>query len=46
MKRFTSSFSIKQTPKENDLIVSINENKKILFNKKEESFLQNNVADS
>ena len=44
MKRFTSSFSIKQTPKENDLIVSINENKKILFNKKEESFLQNNVA--
>ena len=33
MKRFTSSFSTKEIPKENDLIVSINESKKILFNK-------------
>ncbi|MAI03605.1 MAG: NAD(+) diphosphatase [Rickettsiales bacterium TMED289] len=43
MKRFTSSFSTKQTPKENDLIVSINESKKILFNKKEKSFIHNNL---
>ena len=39
MKRFTSSFSINQTPKINDLIISINENKKILFNKEQQSFL-------
>ena len=43
MKRYTSSFSIKQIPKINDLFVSINENKKILFNKRENSFLHNNV---
>ena len=43
MKRFTSSFSTKQIPKENDLIVSINENKKILFNKTEGSFIHNNL---
>ena len=43
MKRYTSSFSIKQIPKINDSIVSINENKKILFNKRENSFLHNNV---
>ncbi len=43
MKRFTSSFSIKQTPKKNDLIVSINESKKILFNKKDGSFMHNNL---
>tara|TARA_B100000073_G_scaffold111174_1_gene89717 strand:+ start:880 stop:1773 length:894 start_codon:yes stop_codon:yes gene_type:complete len=42
MNRFTSSFSIKQTLKDNDFIVSINENKKILFNKTEKSFLQSN----
>tara|TARA_B100001996_G_scaffold315739_1_gene258664 strand:- start:1028 stop:1828 length:801 start_codon:yes stop_codon:yes gene_type:complete len=45
MKRFTSSFSIKQIPKQNDLIVSINESKKILFNKKEGSFLQKNLIE-
>ena len=39
MKRFTSSFSINQTPKINDLIISINENKKILFNTEQQSFL-------
>lgn len=39
MKRFTSSFSINKTPKINDLIISINENKKILFNKEQQSFL-------
>ena len=43
MKRYTSSFSIKQIPKINDSIVSINENKKILFNKRENSFLHNNA---
>jgi len=43
MKRYTSSFSIKQIPKINDSFVSINENKKILFNKRENSFLHNNV---
>ena len=43
MKRFTSSFSTKEIPKENDLIVSINESKKILFNKKEGSFVHNNL---
>ena len=43
MKRFTSSFSTKQIPKENDLIVSINESKKILFNKTEGSFIHNNL---
>ena len=43
MKRYTSSFSIKQIPKINDLFVSINENKKILFNKRENSFLHNNA---
>ena len=43
MKRFTSSFSTKQIPKKNDLVVSINESKKILFNKKEGSFVHNNL---
>ncbi len=43
MKKYTSSFSIKQIPKINDLFVSINENKKILFNKRENSFLHKNV---
>ena len=39
MKRFTSSFSTKEIPKENDLIVSINESKKyFLIKKKEVSF--------
>ena len=43
MKRFTSSFSIKEIPKENDSIVSINENKKILFNKTKGSFIHSNL---
>ena len=46
MKRFTSSFSIKQTPKENDLIVSINENKKILFNKKKKASCKTMLLDT
>ena len=34
MKKLTSTFSINQKPKSDDLIVSINAKKEILFNKK------------
>ena len=39
MKKLTSTFSINQKPKPDDLIVSINTKKEILFNKKTKSFL-------
>ena len=38
MKKLTSTFSINQKPKPDDLIVSINSNKEILFNKKTKTF--------
>jgi NAD+ diphosphatase len=38
MKNLTSSFSISQKPKPDDLIVSINSRKEILFNKKNKNF--------
>ena len=38
MKKLTSTFSINQKPKPDDLIVSINTKKEILFNKKTKSF--------
>tara|TARA_B100000579_G_C22684632_1_gene782002 strand:+ start:228 stop:1022 length:795 start_codon:yes stop_codon:yes gene_type:complete len=43
MKKFTSSFSTKSIPGPNDVIVSINDNKEILFNKESKQFLQNNI---
>ena len=38
MKKLTSTFSINQKPKSDDLIVSINAKKEILFNKKTKTF--------
>ena len=38
MKNLTSSFSISQKPKPDDLIVSINSRKEILFDKKNKNF--------
>ena len=38
MKNLTSSFSISQKPKPDDLIVSINSRKEILFDKKTKNF--------
>ena len=38
MKKLTSTFSINQKPKSDDLIVSINAKKEILFNKKRKLF--------
>ena len=38
MKKITSTFSINQKPKSDDLIVSINAKKEILFNKKTKTF--------
>ena len=38
MKKLTTTFSINQKPKPDDLIVSINSNKEILFNKKTKTF--------
>ena len=43
MKKLTSSFSTKQTPKSDDLIVSINSKKEILFNTKEHTFMHLNA---
>ena len=42
MRKFASSFSIKSIPGPNDLIVSINDKKEILFNKQSKQFLQKN----
>ena len=39
MKKLTSTFSINQKPKSDDLIVSINAKKEILFNKKTKTFV-------
>ena len=38
MKKLGSTFSINQKPKPDDLIVSINSKKEILFNKKKKTF--------
>ena len=46
MKKLTSSFSTKQKPKSNDLIVSINAKKEILFNTKDKTFMHLNRFES
>jgi NAD+ diphosphatase len=46
MQKLTSSFSTKQKPNLNDLIVSINSKKEILFNKETESFMHSYVSGS
>ena len=46
MKKLTSSFSTKQKPKSNDLIVSINAKKEVLFNTKDKTFMHLNRFES
>ena len=43
MRKLSSSFSIKQKPKPNDLIVGINANKEILFSKSKQTFMHENT---
>ena len=43
MRKLSSSFSIKQKPKPNDLIVSINANKEILFSTSKQTFMHENT---
>ena len=45
MKKLTSSFSTKQKPNSNDLIVCINKNKEILFDRSNQSFMHSNILD-